>query len=103
MRKYQKEWYRRNSEKVKKQTDKYKYELKEWFAKEVVAKASCIKCGESHPGCLDFHHRDPASKDRAIADMIAVKRNKKAILKEIDKCDILCANCHRKLHYEERR
>lgn len=63
-------------------------------------KGGCVRCEESHPSCLDFHHRDPTTKDADIATMrrFSVKR----LLGEIAKCDVLCANCHRKHHYNER-
>ena len=51
---------------------------------------------------LDFHHRDPATKINRIADMID-RCSKAKILAEIQKCDCLCANCHRILHHEEKQ
>ena len=61
---------------------------------------SCSKCPENHPACLDFHHRNPKEKEASISQ-IATKKGwgMKKIIKEISKCDVLCANCHRKLHY----
>lgn len=61
---------------------------------------ACMKCGENHPAALDLHHRDPALKDRGVSDLMGWSRQR--ILKELAKCDILCASCHRKLHWEER-
>jgi hypothetical protein len=57
----------------------------------------CQLCSERDPRCLDFHHIDPATKKRAIAHM-TWGQGKESILKEIAKCNILCANCHRKLY-----
>lgn len=57
-------------------------------------------CGESHPSSLDFHHRDPLCKTAGISAMMASGCSKLAILKEIEKCDLMCANCHRKKHWE---
>lgn len=54
--------------------------------------------------CLDFHHKDLALKSYNIAAMARGKLGegkKKRILEEIAKCDVLCANCHRKLHAGE--
>ena len=63
-------------------------------------KSGCIKCGESDPSCLDFHHRDPSTKE---GDLGRVRRfSIKRILAEIAKCDVLCANCHRKHHRDLR-
>lgn len=66
------------------------------------ARASgCIKCGETHPACLDFHHRDPSEKEGHIGEFR--KFGMKRLLAEIAKCDVLCANCHRIFHYDERQ
>jgi hypothetical protein len=56
----------------------------------------CLICGEDHPHTLDFHHRDPATKVDTISNMARV--DKKTLIKEVAKCVILCANCHRKHH-----
>ena len=65
------------------------------------AKTACVRCGESDPICLDFHHRDEGTKHLAIAAAVR-KWPLKRVMQEIEKCDILCANCHRKLHAERR-
>lgn len=57
----------------------------------------CRLCGETDPACLDFHHRDPAAKAFPIANSHK-RRDHTALLAEMEKCIILCANCHRKLH-----
>lgn len=62
----------------------------------------CKECGETHPACLDFHHRNREEKKENVGTMAGKNRSKKALLEEIAKCDLLCANCHRKLHHEEK-
>lgn len=57
---------------------------------------SCQLCGESDPRVLDFDHLNPAQKSFGIARAIANCLNWQMILAEIDKCRILCSNCHRK-------
>lgn len=57
---------------------------------------SCVKCGETEPVCLDFHHVDPTQKDFGIG--AAMGRNWTKILEEIEKCIVVCSNCHRKIH-----
>lgn len=59
---------------------------------------SCIKCGFSHPDALDFHHRDPTEKDIEVSRAIRKGWSRERLQREIDKCDVLCANCHRILH-----
>lgn len=63
---------------------------------------SCIRCGEDHPAVIDFHHRNQSEKEIEVS--IAVYRgwSLKRLKEEIAKCDILCSNCHRKHHWEER-
>ena len=61
-------------------------------------RSACVDCGETHPACLDFHHRDPKQKSFSIGKE-GVKFSKERILAEIAKCDVLCANCHRKRHW----
>lgn len=57
---------------------------------------SC-SCGEKEPCCLDFHHVDKDNKTVKVSTAIRrLSINK--IKKEIEKCIILCSNCHRKLH-----
>ena len=59
----------------------------------------CKKCGEKRFYVLDFHHPDPRQKEFNISDKI---RNKfEDLMSEIEKCDVLCANCHREWHYLE--
>ena len=56
------------------------------------------ECGESHPDCLVFHHLDPSGKDEAIGNTVSKTWSVKRILLEIDKCVVMCQNCHMKLH-----
>ena len=70
----------------------------EWF-KEYKRSKSCIYCGESHPACIDFHHREPAEKEITPSHMIQQGWSIPRMMKELMKCDPVCANCHRKLHW----
>ncbi len=54
----------------------------------------CMDCGGAFPPyVMDFDHRDPATKYRPVSQLTG--RNEATILAEIDKCDLVCANCHR--------
>ncbi len=55
----------------------------------------CVDCGEADPVVLDFDHRDPSQKRGDIA-RLAPKKAWRQILAEIAKCDVRCANCHRR-------
>ena len=62
----------------------------------------CSVCGENHPATLDFHHNSPEEKEGNVSQLNSKKGWSFArILTEIEKCTVLCSNCHRKLHYEE--
>jgi hypothetical protein len=67
-----------------------------------VRSQGCADCGENHPAVLEFHHVDPRDKSETIAQMVALNRNWKRIEAEIAKCVVLCCNCHRKRHYNEK-
>lgn len=60
----------------------------------------CERC--SYDRCLEaleFHHKEPGEKDFTIAHKLhwSLERLKK----EVEKCHLLCANCHREVHVEE--
>lgn len=58
---------------------------------------TCSKCPESFERCLDFHHLDGSNKEEAIAQML-YSSSWTRIVKELNKCIVLCSNCHRKVH-----
>ena len=60
-------------------------------------KIKCAKCGYCRcKEALEFHHLDPTQKDFSSAGMKT--RSIQRIQEEIDKCVVLCANCHREAH-----
>jgi hypothetical protein len=57
----------------------------------------CFDCKLVYPPRVyDFHHLDPTQKDFTIARIIGRSWDK--IIPELDKCVLLCANCHRLRH-----
>ena len=59
----------------------------------------CQTCGEDRPATLCFHHRDPSQKELKLDGRSFANRKWELIKEEVDKCDILCHNCHNMLHY----
>ena len=55
----------------------------------------CVDCGVRDPLVLDFDHRDPSTKRNEVARLAATK-SWPQVLAEIAKCDVRCANCHRR-------
>ncbi len=76
--------------------------IRSWY-EDIKKNLGCKLCTETHPACLDFHHRDPKTKLFSIANAARSKGgwSRDQILEEINKCEVICSNCHRKLHYEE--
>lgn len=62
----------------------------------------CIRCHIKDPRVLEFHHLDTSKKEFNIADYYYSHYSFKKLELEIAKCVIICANCHRILHAEER-
>lgn len=57
----------------------------------------CKECdGTFHPSIFEFHHRNP--KEKEITPSSAYHWSWKRFQQELDKCDLLCANCHRLIH-----
>ena len=96
-------WYERNKEYQKQNAKKHRTEasaLAREFILNYLLTHPCIHCGESNPIVLEFHHR--YGKDMTVAQMVSSGYAIPKIQAEIDKCDVLCANCHRIVTAKER-
>ena len=51
------------------------------------------------PGAYDFHHKDPNQKDFGISSKGDIRSIAK-LKKEVDKCILVCRNCHAEIHYD---
>lgn len=79
-----------------------KKELVSWF-RELKRNLKCERCSENHLGTLDCHHKEKRNKIGSLSDLITQRGfSKKRLLEELQKCIILCSNCHRKEHWEEK-
>jgi len=97
---YASTYYQNNKDKVlattKASVKKYK---EQW--RSFKATLSCVKCGQNHPATLDFHHIDSSTKESSVNKLIKYRAFKRA-MEEVKKCVVLCANCHRIHHHDER-
>lgn len=81
----------------------YKYKMYErtYFFKQKCVDykgGKCQNCGYNKCiSALDFHHKDPSQKDFGISQS-RTKRFDDKVKNELDKCDLLCSNCHREEH-----
>ncbi|MDE1830393.1 MAG: hypothetical protein KGI25_08725 [Thaumarchaeota archaeon] len=64
------------------------------FVEETVKVTGCSKCSEKEPVALDLHHLH--DKDLPVSQMYAYNRER--LIEEINKCIVLCKNCHAKIH-----
>jgi hypothetical protein len=69
-----------------------------WDQAGILAKlrdVPCADCGRRFEACaMDFDHREPGAKEHTVTRMVG-RASTEAILAEVAKCDIVCANCHR--------
>ncbi len=91
--------YLKDVDKHKTRRRKNQQTIAQWL-REYKQKCSCKKCGEKRWYVLEFHHIDPKEKDFNISDL--KRRSIKGMLKELEKCEVLCSNCHTEFHYLER-
>jgi len=73
--------------------DRHRLMVAEWKAER-----GCAKCGETDPRCLELHHRDRKTKHYNISTIY--RRKWETIQAELEKCDVLCSNCHQRVEYE---
>lgn len=90
-----KRWYREHPEARATRMDGYatarRVKAATWLYRYLL-EHPCVDCGESDPVVLEFDHlRD---KVRAISTMLGSSRQR--IEAEIAKCEVVCANCHRR-------
>ena len=98
-REYRMKWYFNHKKSEKAHVKKRKLEIRKWF-NELKADLKCSICFERHPAIIDFHHERNENKEHEIAQMIGDGYSVERIKKEIDKCKVVCSNCHRKIHFK---
>lgn len=95
-------WYRENAKRKMGWQARRRDEIRAWW-RDLKSTKRCEHCGESDPDCLQFHHRDPRAKEITLANAVGNAWSRERILAEVAKCDVLCANCHLKHHWDARR
>ena len=113
--KYNREYYRKNRDEIlgrqkkcwKKYREKYnklaiiRHHKKIKWINDYKLSKGCAICGYNKcAAALEFHHK--GDKEFNISLATAGNRSVKKIKEEMDKCIVLCANCHRELHNGEK-
>ncbi|MBI5153088.1 MAG: hypothetical protein HZA36_01365 [Parcubacteria group bacterium] len=90
-----KRYYARNRQLYRQKNIKRRNELIDFVV--AFKQKPCMDCGITYPPyVMDFDHRDRKTKVASINEMINLHSySKDKILAEINKCDLVCANCHR--------
>ncbi len=95
--KVSKGWYkkhkRRHIKNVRKNSHKYD-EQSHLFICDYLNTHPCVDCGETDIVVLEFDHQD--NKIAAVSKMLGAYASLKAIKTEVAKCEVRCANCHRR-------
>ena len=68
------------------------------YIKDYKADKGCQKCGENDYVALDAHHIDPTIKKHNLSILAKSSFSLEVVIEELNKCIILCSNCHRKFH-----
>lgn len=95
LRPYKRGWYNRHRAEWVSHVTETRKDLKEWF-RALKRGRPCVDCAHSyHPYVMDFDHRLGEGKEFKLSTMVNCGFSREKILKEIAKCDLVCANCHR--------
>ena len=81
----------------------YEMQIQRWINIKIKAinlkGGMCCMCGyNKHYGALEFHHTDPSTKEKQWDKLRLCAWDK--IVAELEKCILVCANCHREIHHE---
>ena len=93
---YQQKHHQRTKKKKRKQQNQLKDKRQHFVLEEMQRRGGkCAKCGFSDIRALDWHHLDPDEKVNSISEMIRDRVCMDKLQVELDKCELICANCHR--------
>jgi len=96
-REYDREYHTKNKEKRnerKRISERKRRKRNRKFVIDYLKQNSCTDCSEDDYIVLEFDHRE--DKEFNIADAVRGSYSLTKIKKEIEKCDVVCANCHRR-------
>lgn len=98
---YQRSWHQRHKEKRLAKAYERKAAIHDHI-QNMKNQLRCVDCGQRHPATLHFHHRNSEDKVFNISDAAYRGFSLDRIKKEMQKCIVLCANCHLIRHYNMR-
>lgn len=104
LKRYMADWYQRNNkdpiwkELRNKQRAQKRKDNKQKAVEYMGGK--CQQCGNIYPDCCyDFHHKNPTESNDVPSTIL--HRSWKRIIEELNKCIMVCSNCHRIIHSQD--
>jgi hypothetical protein len=95
----QRQYYERNKEAALINMRASRLARKRWL--DQLKQKPCLDCKLEWPSyVMEFHHRDPKLKVASLGRLL-YNSGRDKILEEIEKCDLLCSNCHRIREHSE--
>ncbi len=94
-------YYQNRKDKFISYNSKKKYKIAKWF-EEYKRTLKCSKCDDTRWYVLDFHHEDPSTKTSTLSKLVRQGYSKEVIMLEVSKCIVLCSNCHREEHHNQK-
>lgn len=95
----QRSWYERNKKRTYARSKERRERDFAWLDEQKAK--PCMDCGRAFPPfVMEFHHRDRSEKVMGVSQMI-IQRSRSAVVDEIEKCDLVCSNCHKIREYAE--
>lgn len=104
---WKKQYFLKNIDKIRKYNKEHSREIyqknRKWV-NEYKLYIGCLVCGYNKCAeALDFHHLNDDDKSFNISTKVGKNTNLEIIKKEMEKCIILCRNCHAELHEKNRK
>jgi hypothetical protein len=95
---YAREHYQKNKKKYLDKASDRNVLMRDRFAAFLLAyfeAHGCVDCGTRDPAVLEFDHKERPTKVAAVSTLVRTQ-SWSALFAEIDKCEVRCANCHRR-------
>lgn len=95
---YYREWYHKNKHRIRNKKNESATKARRimrQFVFDYLKTHPCVECKENDPVVLEFDHIR-GNKIDSVSNLVRKGCARKTIIKEINKCQILCANCHKR-------
>ncbi len=91
--------HEKNAVKIRAQKKARIKRIRNWY-REYKSNLFCTRCTVSHPAVIEFHHVS-GDKTECISIMVLAGYGIDRILEEMQKCEVVCSNCHKIEHWKE--